>query len=97
MENCKLHDIEFKRHLEEDDKHQKAIRESLHEIREILHKLTKVTVKNGGGMPFTYERDVFDQVIYNSMKFKWKDTLKDIAVIASVITAVASAIKAFIL
>lgn len=94
---CQLHDIQFKEHLEKDVENQKAIRESLHEIRNAIQVLLNPTVRNGGGMMFSTTRQELDQKLYNSMKWKWKDTIKDITVVVSVITALASAVKAFIL
>lgn len=52
------------------EKDMKEIKETLKAVHNQASVLSNVTIKNGGGRPVTYERRIFDQLLYDRVTLK---------------------------
>ena len=71
------------------------LRWDIKELNNSLNNFGIVKVINGNGRKIMYKREEFEQMIYDGMKWRWKDTVKDITIIMSLVVNVGLVLRVF--
>jgi len=65
------------------------------ELANQIEQMDTIRIKNGGGRNIMFKRDEFNQMIYDKSIWKWKDFVKDLSIIALLLTNIGLMLKAF--